>query len=65
MTISKESQISREHASRILASLNRADEYDPLGDYYLASGEAGEEYLTVWGQDSPVAMNCGTTSWIS
>jgi hypothetical protein len=58
----RESSISREHARKILASLNRLDEYDPLNDYYLVTDENGE-HLWIGGMDQPEATNADNMSW--
>lgn len=63
--MTRESSIGREKARAILASLGRADEFDPDTDYYLATDADHREYLTEAGQDEPIARNTGTTSWAS
>lgn len=64
-TYTRESSISREHARKIQTDLGRAEEYDPLTDYYLCWDAAGGEYLHRGGDDEPLASNDGTMSWVS
>ena len=63
-TYKREISIGREKARTILAELGRADEYDPAGDYYIALTADGDECLTAWGQDEPLATNHTSTSWM-
>ena len=60
-----ETSISRERAQRILTAAGMADEYDPMGDYYIGTDADGTECLTVWGQDEPLTENHGSLSWLS
>lgn len=62
--MAQESSISREKARDILTSLDRADEWDRLTDYYLVTNDDGE-HLWRGGDDEPLATNHDTTSWAS
>ena len=64
MTYIRETPISREKALAILRACGRAQEYDDVGDYYLATTEDRAEYLTCYGYDEPLCCNYGTTSWL-
>lgn len=60
----EDSRISRERAQDILASLDRADEYDEAADYYIGHDREGDETLLQWGFETPLATNHGSTSWL-
>lgn len=60
----KESAISNDRAKRILEATDNLSDYDPMGDYYVTTTEAGVELLTQWGIEGWLVINHGETSWL-
>lgn len=64
MNYKNETWIPNRQARRILADMDRLDQYVEGADYYIGTTDDGGEWLHMGGMTSPEAFNHSTMSWL-